>query len=125
MSQRVVRTLVVVLLGLALTNCATEPPTKSALPRHYLTESELVGRTLYRSDSPAWELTLYPDGKADFKRSATGEQYPDATWSIDDGDLIVRWTKRTRLRLYGPADDGSYDYVNPIYPGRVYRLQLR
>jgi hypothetical protein len=108
-----------------LAACASSPPNKSDLPRHSMTEMELAGKTLYRDEEPAWTLMLSPDGKADFNRSATGERYSDATWSIDNGDLIVSWKRKTRLRLYGPNADGTYDYINPIYPGRVYQLRIK
>jgi hypothetical protein len=118
------RRLFCVLAIATLTACASSPPRKSELPRHAVTEAELTGKTLYWEE-PAWTLTLSSGGKADLNRSATGEHYRDATWSIDNGDLIVNWKRKTRLRLYGPDADGTYDYINPIYPGRVYQLRLK
>lgn len=90
-----------------------------------MTEHELTGKTLYWDQEPAWTLVLSPNGKADLSRSAAGEHHRDASWSIDDGDLIVTWKRKTRLRLYGPDSDGTYDYINPIYPGRVYQLRIK
>lgn len=125
MPARVTALVSVLVAAAVLAACASKPPTRSELPRHWLTEAELTGKTLYQSKAPAWELALSQGGRAVLKRFSTGEEVADATWSIDDGDLIVQWKKRTRLRLFGPSDKADYEYISAMYPGRVYHLQIR
>lgn len=125
MRRRAIALISALVAAAVLAACASKPPTRSELPRHRLTEAELAGKILYQSKAPAWELALSPGGRAVLKRFSTGEEVADATWSIEDGDLIVQWKKRTRLRLFGPGDRTDYEYINAMYPGRVYHLQIR
>lgn len=113
-------------LALTLLAACAGTTTKQAptLPMHPVTEAELTGKVLHQDTAPRWTLKLMPGGKADFGFDGTSQRYPNSTWAVENGTLVVHWKSVTRMTFYGPDADGRYQYTLPKFPGWLYYVRV-